>query len=179
MEIILKQPVRNLGDVDDVVKVKSGYARNFLIPQGLAVMATASAKKAMEEKKRQASHKVEFVKQQATDEAAKLDGLKLSIETLAGADGKLFGSVTNIQIANKLKERGFLREGYKADLVLVDPNAPWKVDKSNLLYKCGWSPFEGTTFRASVEKTFVNGETVFDRGDINGSVRGERAAFDR
>ncbi|MDX2249229.1 MAG: 50S ribosomal protein L9 [Bacteroidia bacterium] len=106
MQVILTQPVRNLGEKDDVVKVKPGYARNFLIPQGLAVMATESAKKAMEETKRQAAHKVEFIKQQARDEAAKLDGLKIVIETLAGADGKLFGSVTSIQIANKLKEKG-------------------------------------------------------------------------
>ena len=106
MEVILKQPVRNLGDADDVVKVKNGYARNYLIPQGLAVMATAAAKKAMEEKKRQAAHKVEFVKQQALEEAEKLANLKVTIETLAGADGKLFGSVTNIQIANKLSELG-------------------------------------------------------------------------
>ena len=106
MEVILKQPIRNLGDQDDVVKVKAGYARNYLIPQGLAILATASSKKALEEKKRQASHKHEFVKQQAEAEAAKLEGLKISIETLAGADGKLFGSVTAIQLVNKLKEMG-------------------------------------------------------------------------
>ncbi|MEZ4772770.1 MAG: 50S ribosomal protein L9 [Bacteroidia bacterium] len=107
MQVILTQPVRNLGDKDDVVKVKPGYARNFLIPQGLAVMATESAKKSMEETKRQASHKVEFIKQQARDEAEKLNGVKIVIETLAGQDGKLFGSVTSIQISNKLKEKGF------------------------------------------------------------------------
>ncbi|MEZ4826944.1 MAG: 50S ribosomal protein L9 [Bacteroidia bacterium] len=107
MQVILTQPVRNLGDRDDVVKVKPGYARNYLIPQGLAVMATESAKKALEETKRQAAHKVEFLKQQATEEAEKLNGVKIVIETLAGADGKLFGSVTAIQIANKLKEKGY------------------------------------------------------------------------
>jgi len=106
MEVILKQPIRNLGDQDDVVKVKPGYARNYLIPQGLAILATASSKKALEEKKRQASHKQEFVKQQAEEEATKLEGLKIEIETLAGADGKLFGSVTAIQLVNKLKEMG-------------------------------------------------------------------------
>ncbi len=106
MEVILKQPIRNLGDQDDVVAVKPGYARNYLIPQGLAILATASNKKALEEKKRQASHKQEFVKQQAEAEAAKLEGLKIEIETLAGADGKLFGSVTAIQLVNKLKEMG-------------------------------------------------------------------------
>ena len=107
MEIILTQPVRNLGDQDDLVSVKPGYARNFLIPQGLAIMATAANKKALEEKKRQAAHKQEFVKQQAEEEAEKLKGLKVVIETLAGADGKLFGSVTTIQIANRLKEMGY------------------------------------------------------------------------
>lgn len=106
MDVILKQPIRNLGDQDDVVAVKPGYARNYLIPQGLAILATASNKKALEEKKRQASHKQEFVKQQAEAEAAKLEGLKIEIETLAGADGKLFGSVTAIQLVNKLKEMG-------------------------------------------------------------------------
>ena len=107
MEVILTQPVRNLGDQDDIVKVKPGYARNYLIPQGLAIMATASSKKAVEEKKRQAAHKQEFVKQQAEEEAEKLNGLKIVIETLAGADGKLFGSVTAIQVASALKDKGY------------------------------------------------------------------------
>ncbi|MEL6132187.1 MAG: 50S ribosomal protein L9 [Bacteroidota bacterium] len=107
MEVILKQPVNNLGDQDDVVKVKPGYARNYLIPQGMAVLATASAKKALEEKKRQASHKYEFIKQQAEAEAEKLNGVNLVIQTLAGGDGKLFGSVTTLQLANKLKEQGY------------------------------------------------------------------------
>ncbi len=107
MEVILKQPVRNLGDQDDIVKVKPGYARNFLIPQGLAILATASSKKALEEKKRQASHKQEFVKNQAQEKADSMEGTKIVIETLAGADGKLFGSVTSLQIANRLKEKGF------------------------------------------------------------------------
>ncbi|MEO1588173.1 MAG: 50S ribosomal protein L9, partial [Bacteroidota bacterium] len=106
MEVILKQPVNNLGDQDDIVKVKPGYARNYLIPQGMAILATASAKKALEEKKRQASHKYEFIKQQAEAEAEKLNGVNLVIQTLAGADGKLFGSVTTLQLANKLKEQG-------------------------------------------------------------------------
>jgi large subunit ribosomal protein L9 len=106
MEVILKQPIRNLGDADDVVKVKPGYARNYLIPQGLAVMATASAKRDLDERKRQASHKQTFIKEKAEAEAAKLEGVEVDIETLAGADGKLFGSVTALQVANKLKEKG-------------------------------------------------------------------------
>jgi large subunit ribosomal protein L9 len=107
MEVILKQPVKNLGDQDDVVKVKPGYARNYLIPQGLAMLATESAKRALEEKKRQAEHKQSYLQAQAQEIADKLADTKIEIETLAGADGKLFGSVTSIQIVNKLKEQGF------------------------------------------------------------------------
>lgn len=106
MQVILTQPVRHLGDMDDVVKVKPGYARNYLIPQGYAIPATPSSIKALEEKKRQAAHKQEFVKTQAQEQAEKLEGVKVVIETLAGADGKLFGSVTSLQIANRLKEKG-------------------------------------------------------------------------
>jgi large subunit ribosomal protein L9 len=107
MEVILKQPVRNLGEQDDVVKVKPGYARNYLIPQGLAMLATESAKRALEEKKRQAEHKQSFLQAQAQEIADQLADTKIEIATLAGADGKLFGSVTSIQIAHKLKEQGF------------------------------------------------------------------------
>lgn len=107
MEVILKQPVRNLGDMDDIVRVKPGYARNYLIPQGFAVMATASNRKALQEKKKQAAHKQEFIKNTAQELADQIAGNKIVIETLAGADGKLFGSVTTLQIANRLKDMGF------------------------------------------------------------------------
>lgn len=107
MEVILKKPVINLGDQDDVVKVKAGYARNYLIPQGLAMLATSSAKRALEEKKRQAAHKQDFLLQQAQELADNLTALTVKIETLAGVDGKLFGSVTPIAFANKLKDAGF------------------------------------------------------------------------
>lgn len=107
MEVILTAPVRNLGDVNDIVKVKPGYARNYLIPQKLAVMATEAAKRELQEKNKQASHKSEFIKNQAQGEADKLNGLKIVIETLAGDNGKLFGSITALQVANKLKEKGF------------------------------------------------------------------------
>ncbi len=79
----------------------------------------------------------------------------------------------------RVADRGFLREGYWADLVLVDPDQPWTVEVSNLLYKCGWSPFEGHTFRSRVEKTFVNGKPVFDRGSIIEQSAAMRLQFNR
>ncbi len=78
----------------------------------------------------------------------------------------------------RIKERGFVREGYFADLVLVNPNKPYTVSQENILYKCGWSPFEGTTFSASVEKTWVNGELVFDNGVVDDSYRGQALTFE-
>jgi len=78
-----------------------------------------------------------------------------------------------------VQERGFLREGYKADLVLVDLDKPFKVQKSNILYKCGWSPFEGQEFHSSIEKTWVNGELVWSDGRIQDLVRGERLTFSK
>ncbi len=77
----------------------------------------------------------------------------------------------------RIEKRGYIREGYHADLVLVNLNSPWTVSKENLLYKCGWSPFEGTTFRAKIEKTFVNGNLVYDNGVIDETVKGERLLF--
>lgn len=79
----------------------------------------------------------------------------------------------------QIQDRGFIREGYYADLVLVDLNKTTTVEKSNLLYHCGWSPFEGTTFRAAVEKTFVNGQIVFESGKVADIVAGERMLFNR
>jgi dihydroorotase len=95
--------------------------------------------------------------------------LEQVVEKMAHAPARLF------QVA----ERGFIREGHRADLVLVDLNAPWTVNKANLLYKCGWSPFEGTTFRSRVKHTFVNGRHVYADGRLDRTVRGERLRFDR
>ncbi len=77
----------------------------------------------------------------------------------------------------RIDRRGFIRKGYFADLVLVDPNRPETVSRENILYKCGWSPFEGTTFDASVVRTIVNGATVYNRGQFDESVRGRRLEF--
>ncbi len=79
----------------------------------------------------------------------------------------------------QVKDRGYIREGYFADLVLVNPAEKNTVSKSNLLYKCGWSPFEGETFSHSIEKTFVNGNLVFDKGNIVESALGKALIFDR
>jgi dihydroorotase len=85
----------------------------------------------------------------------------------------------NPAILFNIRKRGFIREGYKADLVLVDPDKPWTISKENILYKCGWSPFEGETFRSKVVKTIVNGTIVYDSGVINEDYRGQRLLFDR
>ena len=85
----------------------------------------------------------------------------------------------NPAILFNIKERGFIREGYKADLVLVNPDDPWTVEKDNILYKCGWSPFEGTTFRSKVVKTIINGTIVYDDGVINEDYRGQKLVFER
>ncbi len=78
-----------------------------------------------------------------------------------------------------IKDRGFLREGYKADICIVNPDNPWKVWYDNILYRCGWSPFSGITFRSKVEKTIVNGTLVYDDGKILESYRGQQLAFVR
>jgi len=85
----------------------------------------------------------------------------------------------NPAILFNINKRGFIREGYKADLVLIDPEQTWSVTRNNILYKCGWSPMEGVTFSSKVVKTFVNGTLVYDNGDVNEDYRGQRMEFDR
>lgn len=84
----------------------------------------------------------------------------------------------NVADLYRIKKRGFLREGYYADLVLINPNQPYTVTKSNLLYKCGWSPFEGHTFKSTIDKTFVNGHLVYDHGKVMDDKMGMRLLFD-
>ncbi len=85
----------------------------------------------------------------------------------------------NPAILFQIEKRGFIREGYHADLVLVDCEASWVVDKSNLLYKCGWSPLEGTQFHSQVTHTFVNGNIVYENGKVNELKVGQRLLFER
>ncbi len=79
----------------------------------------------------------------------------------------------------QVEKRGFIKEGYYADLVLVDTNSPWMVSKKNILYKCGWSPFEGTTFSSKITHTFVNGNLMYDNGIFNEEIKGKRLLFNR
>jgi len=107
MEIILQQDVPNLGYKHDVVNVKPGYARNFLIPKGLAIEATESAKKMNAELVKQKQHKEEKLRKEAQETATKLSTTIVKVYTKAGESGKIFGSVTTIQIAQALQEQGF------------------------------------------------------------------------
>jgi len=107
MKIILKEDIKNLGQKDDVVAVKNGYGRNFLIPTGKAALATESALKVLAENLKQAKFKQDKIKMIANEYAEKLEGTTLDIQTKAGSNGKIFGSVTTIQIAQALKDKGF------------------------------------------------------------------------
>ena len=83
----------------------------------------------------------------------------------------------NPAILFQIDKRGFIREGYFADLVLVDPNSAWEVSKPNILAKCGWSPFEGQTFSSSIHSTWVSGHLAYSEGKIDDSKLGHRLAF--
>lgn len=106
MKIILKEDIANLGYKDDVVEVKNGYGRNYLIPQGKAVIATPSALKVLAENQRQRAHKLEKIKADAEAAAAALEGVKLTIGAKTSSTGTIFGSVNNIQIAEALEKLG-------------------------------------------------------------------------
>jgi large subunit ribosomal protein L9 len=107
MEIILKEDVINLGYKNDIVKVKDGYGRNYLIPQGLAVIATESAKKVVAENERQRAHKLAKIKGDAETIAAKLAGVSLTITAKVSESGTVFGGVGNAQVAEALAAKGF------------------------------------------------------------------------
>lgn len=85
----------------------------------------------------------------------------------------------NPAILFEIEKRGFVKEGYYADLVLIDPEKEWTVTKENILYKCGWSPFEGTTFKNTITHTFVNGNLIYENGDFNDDIKGKRITFNR
>jgi large subunit ribosomal protein L9 len=107
MEIILKKDHKGLGYKNDIVKVKNGYGRNFLIPQGVAVLATESNKKMQAEEIKQSSFKEQKLRNEATAMAAKFADVTVKVGAKAGESGKIFGSVTNIQLAEALKKAGY------------------------------------------------------------------------
>ncbi len=107
MEIILLQDVANLGSKDDVLVVKNGYGRNYLIPQKLAILATASSKKVLSENLKQRAHKEAKLKEEALKQAEILKSISIVIGAKTSSTGKIFGSVNNIQVAEALKEKGF------------------------------------------------------------------------
>ena len=106
MEIILKEDVANLGYKNDIVTVKSGYGRNFLIPTGKAIIASPAAKKMLAEELKQRAHKLEKIKKDAETLAETLKNVSLTISTKVSSTGTIFGSVTNIQIADELEKLG-------------------------------------------------------------------------
>ena len=106
MEIILKEDIVNLGYKNDIVTVKSGYGRNYLIPTGKAVIASPAAKKMLAEELKQRAHKLEKIKKDAEELAAKLEGVSLKIATKVSSTGTIFGSVGNIQITEELAKLG-------------------------------------------------------------------------
>ncbi|MGM9745688.1 MAG: 50S ribosomal protein L9 [Paludibacteraceae bacterium] len=107
MQVILKEDVANLGYKDDIVTVKNGYGRNYLIPTGKAVIASESARKVLAENLKQRAHKLAKIKADAEELAAKLNGLVLTIGAKTSSTGTIFGSVNNIQVAEELSKQGF------------------------------------------------------------------------
>ncbi len=135
MEVILKQDVKNLGEKDDIVNVKPGYGRNFLIPKGFAQQATESARKVLAENLKQAQFKQDKIRKDADAIAAKLEGVKLTIGAKAGESGKIFGSINTIQIADALK-----KEGFEVDRRRITFDTEPKVIgeyTANLNFQCG------------------------------------------
>lgn len=106
MEVILKEDVQNLGFKDEIVVVKDGYGRNYLIPQKKAILATPSAKKVLAENLKQRAHKLAKIKAEAEELAAKLNELTVTIAAKASESGKIFGSITSIQVAEAIEKAG-------------------------------------------------------------------------
>ncbi|MCH5319796.1 MAG: 50S ribosomal protein L9 [Paramuribaculum sp.] len=121
MKIILKEDIPSLGYKDDIVEVKNGYGRNYLIPQGKAIIATPIALKVLAENQRQRAHKLEKMKADAEALAASLEGVSLTIGAKTSSTGTIFGSVNNIQIAEALE-----KEGHNIDRKLIVIKEPVK-----------------------------------------------------
>jgi large subunit ribosomal protein L9 len=120
MEVILKQDVKNLGYKDDVVNVKPGYGRNFLIPKGLAAVATVSTKKVLAETVKQRAFKEQKIKAAAEATAAKLKDMVVKVGAKVGESGKIFGSVTSVQLADAIKKLGYDVDRKNIEIVDAD-----------------------------------------------------------
>lgn len=132
MEVILKQEVANLGHADDVVTVKDGYGRNYLIPQGYATLATKTALKVHEENMKQRAHKEEKIRNDALELSEKLKDVSLTIGAKTSSTGKIFGSVNTIQIADELLKQGFEVDRKK---ISIKEEAVKEVGNYNALIK--------------------------------------------
>lgn len=117
MEVLLKKNVDNLGEKDELVSVKAGYGRNYLIPQGYAILATESVKKMHAETLRQRAHKAEKIKAEAQATADKLAKATIEVGAKVGENGKIFGSISNVQVAEALEKAGFDIERKKIKLI--------------------------------------------------------------
>lgn len=119
MEIILKEDIANLGYKDDIIKVKDGYGRNFLIPQKKAIIASESAKKVLAENIRQRSHKIEKIKNDALELADKLKDTVLTVKAKTGTTGKIFGAIGAVQLADAFEKAGYAID--KKIILLKEP----------------------------------------------------------
>ncbi len=144
MEIILKKDMPNIGLKNEIVEVKPGYGRNYLIPQGIAILATESAKKQHAELMKQRAHKEEKIKNEALELAAKLENIALTIGTKASSTGKIFGSVNTIQVAESLAKAGF--EIDRKKIILKD-----NVIKELGAYSCEVLLYKGVKVKIALE----------------------------
>lgn len=148
-----------------------------LLNDRLDVIATDHAPHTLEEKQNQEYHKIPsggpLVQHSLVAMLEQHHKGRISIQKIVEK------MCHNPAILFEVKDRGFIREGYYADLVLVDLNSPWKVTTENILYKCGWSPFTDSVFKSKIRTTFVNGKMVYNDGIIIGEVAGKRVTFNR
>ena len=149
---------------------------NALLDDRIDVIATDHAPHALEEKANkyfQAPSGGPLIQHSLVSMMEFVHQKKISIEKMVQKMSH------NPAVLFEIEKRGFIREGYFADLVLVDPDQPWQVNKSNILAKCGWSPFEGNTFHAAVQQTWVSGHLAYANGQLNEDKSGERLTFIR
>ena len=165
MEVILKQDMKGLGFKDDVVKVRPGYGRNFLIPKGIANLATETNKKILAENVKQRAFKEEKFRKEATANAEKLAEVSISVGAKSGESGKIFGSVTNIQIAEALKKAGYDVERknieLKEDAIKALGGQVWRVRRLGIKAVNGHVS-ETAMDGYKVDQIFINNGSVDD-----------------